>query len=190
MGRHVLVAGAGGAGARVVQALLADAALAQVTVLTTQRFLSAPSRLACALVPGHARFGALPSADHAVIVLGARPKARERVCWQPARADLLPLAVALRAIGVGTLEVLLADGSTLSRHESDGLHALGFAHWQVLAPPDAPNAATAGPRRSWPERLALWLIRSLLATLQMAQGAYRPSSARTRSARGMGATAP
>lgn len=168
---RAIVAGAGGApGSAALRALLADARCEQVTVLTTCRFLQVPSRLAYAVVKGVAA-AALPTADHAVIVLGARRRAREMVYWQPARDDLLPLAAALRASGVRSLAVVLAGDGGLHRDERDALAGLAFEHLDVTRPEPLPRPATVDA--PWPERLALWLIRTLVATLQMAQVAYR-----------------
>ena len=168
---RAIVAGAGGTtGSAALRALLADARCEQVTVLTTCRFLQVPSRLAYAVVEG-ALAAALPAADHAVIVLGARRRAREMVYWQPAHDDLLPLAAALRASGVRSVEVVLAGDGSLRQDEHNALAGLGFERIDVTLPGPLPRPAAASA--PWPERLALWLIRTLIATLQMAQVAYR-----------------
>lgn len=175
--RHVAVIGAGGgAGGAALHAALGDARYDRVTVLTTRRFLRMPSRLADAVVKEGDWPAALPAAGHAVIVFDTVRRARERVYWQPARADLVPLATALHAQGVRTLEVVLADSPDPSPAERQALASLGWnrldVHPAVVAvPPPAPT----GP---WLERLALWLIRTLVATLRMAQASYgarRPS---------------
>jgi hypothetical protein len=169
--RHVVVIGAGGgAGGAALHAALGDAGYDQVTVLTTHRFLRMPPRLADAGVKDDDWAAALPAAGHAVIVFDTVRRARERVYWQPARADLVPLATALHAQGVRTLEVVTADSPDPSPAERQALASLGWdrldMHPAVVAvPPPAPT----GP---WLERLALWLIRTLVATLQMAQAAY------------------
>lgn len=169
--RHVVVIGAGGgAGGAALRAALGDPQYDAVTVLTTHRFLRMPSRLADAVVREGDWAAALPAAGHAVIVFDTVRRARERVYWQPARTDLVPLATALHAQGARTLEVVLADSPQPSPAERQALAALGWErldmHQAVVAvPPPAPS----GP---WLQRLALWLIRTLIATLQMAQAAY------------------
>ena len=107
---------------------------------------------------------------HAVIAFDTVRRARERVYWQPARSELVPLASALHAHGARTLDVVLADSPDLSAAERRALAALAWDRLDVHRPA-APLArpATAG---AWPERLALWLIRTLIATLQMAQASY------------------
>ena len=86
--RHVVLIGAGGgAGGAALHAALGDARYERVTVLTTRRFLRMPSRLADAVVKEGAWAAALPAAGHAVIVFDTVRRARERVYWQPARAD-------------------------------------------------------------------------------------------------------
>lgn len=175
--RIAVLAGAGGnLGSAALRTLLGNARYDQVTVLTTCRFLQVPSRLAWAVVVEGRWADALPAADHAVIVLGATRRAREMVYWQPAREDLLPLATALRARGVRSLDVLLAADHGLRPEERAALQRLAFDPLSETAPgPVLHPVATSAP---WPERLALWLIRTLIATLQMAQVAYRkPPSA-------------
>lgn len=175
-GLHVIVAGAGGAtGSAALHHQLADAHCARVTVLTTCRFLQVPSRLAYSVVADGASPEGLPEADHAVIVFGGARRAREMVYWQPTRGDLLPLATALRSCGVRRLEVVLADQQALHPAERQALAALAFEHVAETRTVPAPRPAAVG--MPWPERLALWLIRTLIATLQMAQVAYRPRSA-------------
>ena len=170
--RVALLAGAGGTlGSAALRTLLGDARHDQVTVLTTCRFLQVPSRLAWAVVAEGRWADALPEADHAVIVLGATRRAREMVYWQPAREDLLPLATALRARGVRSLDLVLAADHGLQRDERAALQRLAFEHLGETAPGPMPRPATTNA--PWPERLALWLIRTLIATLQMAQVAYR-----------------
>jgi hypothetical protein len=170
--RQVVVIGAGGgAGAAALHAALGDARHERVTVLTTRRFLRMPSRLADAVVKDGDWAGALPVAGHAVIVFDTVRRARERVYWQPARSELVALAAALHARGARTLEVVLANGPDLSAADRRALKALA---WERL---DVHQAVAAVPppvvHGSWPERLAAWLIRTLIATLQMAQTAYR-----------------
>lgn len=171
--RHSVVIGAGGAaGGAALHAALGDARVDRVTVLTTHHFLRMPPRLTDAVVKDGDWAAALPAAGHAVIVFDTVRRARERVYWQPARADLVPLATALRAQGAHTLEVVLADTPDPSPAERRALAAL---HWDRL---DVHQPAALAPPppidpRPWPERLALWLIRTLIATMQMAQAAYR-----------------
>lgn len=170
--RGALLAGAGGnQGSAALRELLGDPRYDQVTVLTTCRFLQTPSRLAYAVVTEDAWADALPPAEHAVIVLGGRRRAREMVYWQPARDDLLPLATALRDRGVRSLEVVLATGDGLHRDEREALTALAFDHVEETQAGQLPRPAPVSA--PWPERLALWLIRTMIATLQMAQVSYR-----------------
>lgn len=171
--RQVVVVGAGGAGgAAALHAALGDTRHERVTVLTTRHFLRTPSRLADAVVKDGDWRGALPAAGHAVIAFDTVRRARERVYWQPARSELVSLATALHAHGARTLDVVLADSPDLSAAERRALAALAWDRLDVHraeAPVPLPAAATAG---SWPQRLALWLIRTLIATLQMAQATY------------------
>lgn len=170
--RQVVVAGAGGAaGAAALHAALGDARHDRVTVLTTRRFLRMPLRLADAVVKDGDWAASLPAAGHAVIVFDTARRARERVYWQPAREDLVPLATALHAQGVRTLDVVLADRPDLSPAERRALAALAWDRLDVHRAAAAPSPPI--PTGSAPERLALWLIRTLIATLQMAQATYR-----------------
>lgn len=169
--RQVVVAGAGGAaGAAALHAALGNTRHERVTVLTTRRFLRTPSRLADAVVNDGDWAGALPAAGRAVIAFDTVRRARERVYWQPARSELVSLATALHARGARTLDVVLADSPDLSAAERRALSALAWDRLEVHRA-EAPLArpATTG---AWPERLALWLIRTLIATLQMAQASY------------------
>jgi hypothetical protein len=171
--RHLLVAGAGGAaGSALLHTALGDARFDRVTVLSTRPFLRAPARLATAVVSEGDWAGALPAADQAALVFGAARRAREAVYWQPLRADLLPIAAALRARGVRTLELVLADGTVLSPGERRALDALGFDRVDEALPAARVSLPPAVPA-PWPERLANWLIRTLIATMEMAQATYR-----------------
>jgi hypothetical protein len=162
---HVVVVGAVGAtGSLVLRELLGSGQHGTVTVLTTRRFLQMPPGMAHAVVDGDAWHDALPPAEHAVLVFGAVRREREALIWQPARAELLPLAAALRARGVRTLDVVWADGSHLNTAERKRLQTLAFE--RVAEPrPGIPSAA-AVPRGSWPERLAAWMIRTVLAAMR------------------------
>jgi hypothetical protein len=165
---RVLVAGAGGA---LLHALRTHGPHTELTVLTTRPFRGMPHRARCALVtPGAAWAASLPPADHVVIQLGALRRAREAVFWRPSRAELLPLATAVRAQGARTLELLLADGSALSAAERRQLHALAFDRVDV----QGPAAAFAPPAGSWPERLAAWMMATLIATMRQVVAARHP----------------
>lgn len=165
---RVLVAGAGGA---LLHALRTHGPHAELTVLTTRPFRGVPHRARCALVaPGAAWAASLPPADHVVIQLGALRRAREAVFWRPSRAELLPLATAVRAQGARTLELLLADGSVLSAAERKRLHALAFDRVDV----QGPAAAFMRPTGSWPERLAVWMIGTVLATMRQVVASRHP----------------
>lgn len=163
--RVVVVVGAVGAtGSLVLRELLGNGRHDMVTVLTTRRFLQMPPGMAHAVVDGDAWRDALPPADHAVLVFGAVRREREALIWQPARAELVPLAAALRAGGVRTLDVVWADGSHLSAAEREQLQALAF---ERIAQPRPGSASSASvPRGSWPERLAAWMIRAVLAAMR------------------------
>ena len=167
---HVALAGAGGTtGSAVLQDWLGRAEVARVTVLTTQRFLQMPPRMADAVVPGEAWQDALPTADHAVIVCGTPRRARESVYWQPPRELLVPLATAWRARGVRSLEVVLAH-APLSVAESTALQQLGFERFtqRRLTPVwVAPTTAR------WPERLAAWMLATLLSVMQQVTAGTR-----------------
>lgn len=162
---RVLVAGAVGAtGSVVLRELLGSGRHETVTVLTTRRFLQMPPGMAHAVVDGDAWRDALPAAEHAVLVFGARRREREVLMWQPARAELVPLATALRASGVRTLDVVWADGSHLSAAERQRLQALAFE--RIAEPRPGTVASALLARGSWPERLAAWMIRAVLAAMR------------------------
>lgn len=166
--QRVLVAGAGGA---LLHALRTHGPHAELTVLTTRPFRGVPHRTHCALVvPGAAWPTSLPPADHVVVQLGALRRAREAVFWRPSRADLLPLATAVRAQGARTLELLLADGSVLSAVERKRLHALSFERVEVRGPAGAFTPSTG----IWPERLAAWMIVTVLATMRQVVASRHP----------------
>jgi hypothetical protein len=162
---RVLVAGAVGAtGSVVLRELLGSGRHDTVTVLTTRRFLQMPPGMAHAVVDGDAWRDALPPADHAVLVFGALRRDREALIWQPARAELVPLAAALRARGVRTLDLVWADGSHLSAAERKQLQALAFE--RIAEPRPGIVASASIARGSWPERLAAWMIRAVLAAMR------------------------
>ncbi|MDR7152687.1 hypothetical protein J2W49_004665 [Hydrogenophaga palleronii] len=165
--RRVLVAGTGGALLHAVRSCGPQDAF---TVLTTRSLEGMPRQTRWAVVaPGHAWAASLPPADHAVVQLGALRRAREAVFWQPSRADLVPLAAALRERGVRTLEVLLADGSRLNAHERQRLHALAFEQWVEHRPGAVINRHIG----SWPERLAAWMIGTVVNTMQQVTASLR-----------------
>jgi hypothetical protein len=168
----VLVAGAGGA---LLHALRTHGPHAELTLLTTRPFRGVPRRARCAQVaPGAAWAASLPPADHVVVQLGALRRAREAVFWRPSRAELLPLAAAVRAQGARTLELLLADGSVLSAAERQRLHALGFERVEV----QGPTAAFTRPSGNWPERLAAWMMGTVLATMRQVVASRHPRAKR------------
>jgi putative NADH-flavin reductase len=162
--RVVVVGAVGATGSVVLRELLGSGRHDTVTVLTTRRFLRTPPGMAHVVVDAAAWHDALPPADHAVLVFGAVRRDREALIWQPARAELLPLATALRGRGVRTLDVVGADGSSLSAAERKQLQALAF---ERVAEPQ-PGSVSAAPvqRGSWPERLAAWMIRTVLAAMR------------------------
>lgn len=162
---HVVVVGAVGAtGSLVLRELLGSGRHGMVTVLTTRRFLRMPPGMAHAMIAGDAWRDALPPAEHAVLVFGAVRRARETLIWQPARAELVPLAAAMRARGVHTLDVVWADGSHLNTAERKRLQALGFE--RVAEPRPGVSSVVSIPRGSWPERLAAWMIRAVLTAMR------------------------
>lgn len=164
--RHVLVAGAGGAtGSAVLHGLLGHATHDRVTVLTTRAFLQTTARLDHAVVDTAAWSDALPAADHAVIVFGTALRAREAVYWQPARADLLPLARALHARGVRGLEVVFAEGG-LNVVERLALHRIGFDSVTEGRRSVASVLARSQPSGHALERLAAWMIHLVVSTVQ------------------------
>ena len=165
--RRVLVVGAGGA---LLHAVRSGGPQDALTVLTTRSLEGMPRQTRWAVVSPGAGWGAsLPPADHAVVQLGALRRAREAVFWQPSRADLVPLATALRACGVSTLELLLADGPALSALERRPLQALAFE--QVVE--HRPAAAIRRPTGPWPERLAGWMIGAVVSTMQQVTASLR-----------------
>ena len=165
--RRVLVVGAGGA---LLHAVRSGGPQDALTVLTTRSLEGMPRQTRWAVVSPGAGWGAsLPPADHAVVQLGALRRAREAVFWQPSRADLVPLATALRACGVSTLELLLADGPALSALERRQLQALAFE--QVVE--HRPGAVISRPTGPWPERLAGWMIGTVVSTMQQVTASLR-----------------
>lgn len=176
-GLHVALAGAGGTtGSAVLQDWLGRAEVARVTVLTTQRFLQMPPRMADAVVHGEAWQDALPTADHAVIVCGTPRRARESVYWQPPREQLVPLATAWRARGVRSLEVVLAH-APLSAADHTALQQLGFDRFtQRRLTPARVTPTTA----RWPERLAAWMLATLLSVMQQVAASRRQRPRRGR----------
>lgn len=162
--RVVVVGAVGATGSLVLRELLGSGRHGAVTVLTTRRFLRMPPGMAHAVIDGDAWRDALPPADHAVLVFGAVRRERETLIWQPARAELVPLAAALRTRGVRTLDVVWADGSHLSSAERERLQALAFE--RIAEPRPGTSSAAAIPRGSWPERLAAWMIRTVLAAMR------------------------
>jgi hypothetical protein len=148
---------------------------AEITVLTTRALEGMPRQTRWAVVaPGSAWAASLPPADHAVVQLGALRRAREAVFWQRARADLVPLATVLRACGVSTLELLLADGPALNARERRQLQALAFE--QVVE--HRPGAVISRPTGPWPERLAGWMIGTVVSTMQQVTASLRHRPAR------------
>ncbi|MCV0439207.1 MAG: hypothetical protein K5880_11275 [Hydrogenophaga sp.] len=169
--RHVVVAGV--AGGAVLQELLAGDRFERVTLLTTRHFLRMPRGMSHAVLDAADWRAGLPGdADHAVLVFGSPRREREALLWHPARADLLGLATALHSQGVRTLELVLSPGiEPLGANERQRLEELGFHR---------PACARAAPlawlaNGSWPERLAAWMIRTVLASMQqVARAQIRP----------------
>ncbi|MGE0351420.1 hypothetical protein [Hydrogenophaga sp.] len=92
----------------------------------------------------------------------------EALLWRPARADLLGLATALHRQGVRTLDLVFSNGiEPLSAKERQRLCELGFGQ-PARAPAALPGWAT---RASWPERLAAWMIRTVLVSMQQVAAA-------------------
>lgn len=170
--RRVLVAGAGGA---LLHAVRLYGPVDALTVLTTRSLDGMPRQARWFVVEPGSEWGAsLPPADHAVVQLGTLRRAREAVFWRPSRADLVPLATALRACGVNTLELLLADGPALSARERRQLQALAFE--QVVE--HRPGAVVSRPTGPWTERLAGWMIGTLVSTMQQVTASLRQRPAR------------
>jgi hypothetical protein len=170
--RRVLVAGSGSA---LLHAMRRCDPRAEFTVLTTRSLEGMPRQTRWAVMaPGQAWADSLPQADHAVVQLGALQRAREAVFWRPSRADLLPLATALRERGVRSLELLLADGSALNARERRQLQALAFE--QVVE--HRPGAVISRPTGPWPERLAGWMIGTVVSTMQQVTASLRHRPAR------------
>jgi hypothetical protein len=167
--RRVLVAGAGSA---LLHALRSCGPHTEFTVLTTRALDGMPRQTRWVVVaPGNALVASLPSADHAVVQLGALRRAREAVFWRTSRDELIPLAAALRERGVRTLELLLADGSGLSPIERKRLHALAFE--QVTE--RLPWVVSRGAAGCWPERLAEWMIDTVFGTIQQVTASLHQS---------------
>ncbi len=173
---RVLVIGAvGRAGAAVLRERLGQVDGPPVTVLCTQAFAHLPRGLGHAVVAGDDWREVLPQVspqDEVVLVLDARRHAREAVFWRPERAALLPLMQALHQRGLRRLELVHGPGHTPNAAERDALEKLGYGAREAGAfrpPPPAREAATGG----WPERLAAWMLNTLIETLY-ALGMHRP----------------
>lgn len=172
-GRHVVVAGA--ASGAVLQGLLADPGVGRITLLTTRRFLRMPAGVDDAVLEESTWRDGLPGADHALLIYGARRREREALYWHPARADLLALATALRARGVRTLAVVVSpDLPPPTDAERQALARIGLALEQPT-----PAAQASVVRRAsgpWPQRLAIWMIHTVVTLMQQlsATGAPRP----------------
>jgi hypothetical protein len=164
---RVLVIGAvGRAGAAVLREYLGRVDAAPVTVLCTRAFAHLPRGLGHAVVAGDDWRDGLPlvlPGDEVVVVLDTRRHAREAVFWRPERSALLPLLQALHTRGVRRLELVFGPGHTPDAAERAALERLGYSAREAGArPPPVPSAASAG---SWPERLAAWMLHTLMATL-------------------------
>lgn len=164
---RVLVIGAvGRAGAAVLREHLGRVDAPPVTVLCTRAFAHLPRGLGHAVVDGKDWRDALPHVrplDEVVLVLDARRHAREAVFWRPERSALLPLLQALHTRGVRRLELVFGPAHAPNAAERAALERLGYRAREAGARPlPVASAAHAG---SWPERLAAWMLNTLVATL-------------------------
>ncbi|RFP79290.1 hypothetical protein DY262_09955 [Hydrogenophaga borbori] len=165
---RVLVIGAvGRAGAAVLRERLGRVDAVPVTVLCTRAFAHLPRGLGHAVVDGDGWRAGLPHvspSDEVVIVLDTRRHAREAVFWRPERAALVALMQALHARGVRRLELVHAPGHTPNAAERAAVQALGYGAREARVRPPSPRpgeAVTGG----WLERLAAWMLRTLIDTL-------------------------
>jgi hypothetical protein len=165
--RRVLVIGAvGRAGRAVLRERLGAVGGPPVAVLCTRPFAHVPPALHQAVVQGHHWSDCLPlvnATDAVVIVIETPRHERETVFWCPPRAALGPLVQALHAQGVRRLECLPGSGHGVSTAEAALLQRLGFRVREPHAKPFQP--IPTGPARSAPERLAAWLLHTLISTL-------------------------
>lgn len=164
---RVLVIGAvGRAGAAVLRERLGRVDAAPVTVLCTRAFAHLPRGLGHEVVDGDGWRGCLPHVlphDELVIVLDTRRHAREAVFWRPDRSALLPLLLALHARGVRRLELVFGPGHAPNAAERAALDRLGYGAREAGARPPLP--AREGASGRWPERLAAWMLHTLIQTL-------------------------
>ncbi len=183
--RRVLVMGAvGRAGRAVLRERLGTVGGPPVAVLCTRAFAHVPRGLQQAVVQGHHWSDCLPhvnAADEVVIVIETPRHERETVFWCPQRAALGHLAQALHAQGVRRLEWVPGAGHAVDKAEAALLQRLGFT---VREPQSGRlHSAPTGPARSAPERLAAWLLHTLIATLHalgMQAGAPKKTSRGTK----------
>jgi hypothetical protein len=165
--RRVVVIGAvGRAGRAVIRERLGAVGGPPVVVLCTRPFAHVPQGLQQALVQGHHGSDGLPhvnASDEVVIVIETPRHQREAVFWCPPRHALGPLVQALHAQGVRRLECVPGAGHGVSTTEAALLQRLGF----TVREPRSGHAqrAATGPARSAPERLAAWLLHTLISTL-------------------------
>lgn len=164
---RVLVIGAvGRAGAAVLRECLGRVDARPVTVLCTRAFAHAPRGLDPAVVAGEHWRDGLPLVrpdDEVTMVLDTRRHAREAVFWRPERSALLPLLQALHARGVRRLTLVYGPGHAPHAAERAALERLAYHAREAGARP--PPLAQPGPRGSWPERLAAWMLNTLIQTL-------------------------
>ncbi|MBL0917212.1 MAG: hypothetical protein IBJ14_00770 [Hydrogenophaga sp.] len=162
----------GRAGRAVLRERLGGVGAPPVTVLCTRPFAHVPQGLRQAVVQGNDWRDCLPcvtAGDEVVIVVDAQRHAREAVFWQPPRTGLMPLLDALHAAGVRQLEWVAGPGHAPLPAEIATLQRLGFAWRDATAPP--PQAPQHTPRSAL-ERLAAWMLHTLLTTME-ALGARR-----------------
>lgn len=156
----------GRAGRAVLREHLGAVGGPPVAVLCTRPFAHLPRGLQQAVVQGRHWSDCLAhvhAADEVVIVIETPRHERETVFWCPPRAALGPLAQALHAQGVRRLECVPGAGHAVDATEAALLQRLGFT---VREPRSAhAQRAPTGPARSAPERLAAWLLHTLIATL-------------------------
>jgi hypothetical protein len=173
---RVLVLGAvGRAGAAVLRERLGQVGAVPVTVLCTRAFAHQPRGLDHAVVAGGDWRDCLPHAsarDEVLIVLDTPRHAREAIFWRPERAALVPLMEALHAQGVHRLELVFGPGHAPDATEGAVLQRLGFGAREAGRRP--PVATPQGAAGSWPERLAAWMLRTLIDTLHALGMQRRP----------------
>lgn len=165
---RLVIAGATGAlGNEVLRRLGGSTRYSHTQVLAREPVVESVRGLQVKVVPGDDPATWPATQAEEAVVLFDPPRMfyeRERALWTPAPEQLLALARWLLASGVRTLAVVLphAPGQLpdalkrgLATLDEQALASLGFERVLLLRSAQKPGA---GPRRSFPSRLAHWML--------------------------------